>query len=844
MLTVEQRQQLVGPILGSLRSIGYRPGLIQRDYSYVDLFSQGGVVRKVDLAAFGQEPFDYRSACIGVRLAEHQAVAATEVADIRALGAPHVLVVTPTVTQQWTIQERDAVCALSFPTGEIEARIVSKNRDWNPTALLRAKSGFVQPLPAQIDFVDLGLLPALDAEAGSKIDHMVKRVLHSAESESRRRNEAFDAHAIFNVLFRFLAAKLLKDRDYKTTPEIDFSDSLRTLRAVDNHYHRIGKASVPKVSKAVLEAIATETAASFSFRNISVDTLTYVYENTFVSPTSRKALGIHSTPSSVADYILSQIPIEELPREQWRFLDATCGHGIFLIAAMRRIRHLLPAEWGGHRRHQFFTDHLLGVDIERFSIEVARLCLMLADFPEPNGWDLTCGDVFAKGVLEQAASRTTVLVGNPPFEILRNAGPQKPAPAELLDRTLDLLPPGGFIGLVLPKSFRDSIDYGKQRASVLRNYDVLSLTSLPDRVFIHSDAETVLLIARRRHKEQSNHFVTYREVCDDDRNRFLARQQITWEEHVPQSFFAETTGGQLVVPALRAVWERLADNPRMGEIVEIRKGVEYDTTKLDGKYENAVFDERRPNTIPGVHASTGAFTQYVLFKHQYFSTDPALQRREAWNYDWNAPKVIAPAARLSRGPWRYSAIIDRDGLVASRLHYAFWPTMADISVEAIAAILNSPIGAAYAYAYGSQKTVAKRTYQSIPLPDLAVFREAAPQLGELVKSYMFEVRQSLRDEHKCRDLLLSIDAWVLKLYDLPPKLERQLLDLFWGAERRVGFPFSGYIPPEKTSWIPLWMYLSPAYEKSSVESLWQRLPDHLSSGSLALLKQVRKNTDD
>lgn len=841
MLTTVQRQQLIRPVLDGLRIIGYRPGLIQREYSYVDLFSQEGTTRSIDLAAFGQEPFDYRSACIGVRFAAHP-VAPSDVADLRSLGAPHVLVVTPTLSQQWAIQEGTPVCAESFLTKELGARITAKTGAWNPSAVLRAKSGFSRPEPAQVDFVDLGLLPALDAEAGRKIDQMVMRVLHAAETESQRRREPIDAHAIFNILFRFLAAKLLKDRDYKTTPEIDFADPIRTLRAVDNHYQRKARQSDVAVSKPVMETIAYETSASFSFRNISVDTLTYVYENTFVSPASRKALGIHSTPSSVADYVLSQIPIEELPKDHWRFLDATCGHGIFLIAAMRRIRHLLPADWGGHRRHQFFVDHLFGVDIERFSIEVARLCLMLADFPEPNGWNLSCKDVFAKGVLERAASKSMVLIGNPPFEALYAEGKQKPAPAELLDRTLDMIPPGGFVGLVLPKSFRDSVDYGRQRSTVLQKYDVISLTSLPDRVFIHSDAETVLLVARRRLHEQSTHYVTYREVGDSDRTRFLSRQQVSWEDKVPQAFFSEAVGGHLTVPALRAVWERLAGNPRLSEIAEIRKGVEYDTSKLNGQYENAISDERKPKTAPGVHASTGAFTQYVLFRHQHFRTDPVLKRREAWNYDWKAPKVIAPAARLSRGPWRYAAIVDRQGLIASRLHYAFWPTT-DIQVEVIAAILNSPVGAAYAYAHGSQQTIAKRTYESIPVPQLNVLRAEAQKLGTLVEAYISECHQPLRDDVKCQGLLLAIDALILKLYDLPPRLERQLLDLFWGAERRVGFSFKGYIPPEVKSWIPLWMYLSPAYERSSLESLWDRLPSELTPGSIDLLKEAGKDID-
>jgi hypothetical protein len=48
-------------------------------------------------------------------------------------------------------------------------------------------------------------------------------------------------------------------------------------------------------------------------------------------------------------------------------------------------------------------------------------------------------------------------------------------------------------------------------------------------------------------------------------------------------------------------------------------------------------------------------------------------------------------------------------------------------------------------------------------------------------------------KHEVKQALLLIDAEVLKLYDLPSHLERQLLDLFTGVERKgVGCDFHGY----------------------------------------------------
>jgi type I restriction-modification system DNA methylase subunit len=165
------------------------------------------------------------------------------------------------------------------------------------------------------------------------------------------------------------------------------------LEIVSRYYGSSEKPLIKNTPKEILSCMSEEIGGIFSLKNISVDTLAYIYENTFVTEKSREEMGIHSTPSYVAEYVVSQLPIEELSQNEWNFLDPTCGHGIFLIAAMRRMRELLPAGWSGRKRHKFFVDRIHGVELDAFSIEVARMCLMLADFPESNSWALLHGDI-------------------------------------------------------------------------------------------------------------------------------------------------------------------------------------------------------------------------------------------------------------------------------------------------------------------------------------------------------------------------------------------------------------------------------------------------------------------
>lgn len=817
--------------------IGYKRSLIKKDYKYADLFSPGVPVRTVGRAVFGQEPLDYRSACFGIHPGEPHRSTKSIVQELRALGAPQVFIINNGTTDLWTITERDLISQVQYNTSNLPDIITRNKRDWNPQVIIRAKTGFTKPGPQQLDFVDIGLLPALENEAARKIDYLLKEILHHIERELIEHGHSFEPSTVFKIVFSLLAAKLLRDREISNSKTIDFSSPQTALNAVSNHYGPSLTSAASRIPGLILKAISLEIGQSFSLRNISVDTLTYIYENTFVSPESRKKLGIHSTPSYVADYVLSQIPIDDLPKPQWHTTDPMSGHGIFLIAAMRRMRALLPQEWRGRQRHKFFVDHLHGVEIDAFSVEVARMCLMLADFPEPNGWDLSNVDVFAGKILENAMAKTLILVGNPPFENIEGKTPDTPTPSELLRRALPALPSQSLIGLVLPRSFVDGTDYKKEREMILTNFELISLTSLPDRIFLHSDMETAIIVARKQ-KPRSMANVIYREVRDKDRETFRVRNRITWEDKVPQSYFKDTMEGRLHVPLLREIWERLENYPRLGSLVQIKKGVEY---KLNIGMQKVIQATPFPNSKPGIAKITERSYQFLAADTFYMSTEKQYRRFEdsiAWNLPWDKAKVVVPASRMSRGPWRYAAAIDNEGRIVSRLFYAVWPKTDLLNVDLLAALLNSPVAAAFTYAHSFQRTIPKRVYEDIPVPEVS--SDSGQIISSFVRNYLIALQ---KDEARAKDILLRIDAEILKLYNLPPRLERQLLNIFWGHQRPVPFEFKGYIPLEIDSWIPLHIYISDQFREATPQKIMERIPVIRDAAFLDYLKSLGREEE-
>ena len=159
----------------------------------------------------------------------------------------------------------------------------------------------------------------------------------------------------------------------------------------------------------------------------------------------------------------------------------------------------------------------------------------------------------------------------------------------------------------------------------------------------------------------------------------------------------------------------------------------------------------------------------------------------AWDLDWKKPKVVIPKSVMSRGPWRFAAVVDKKGLLIRRRFSAVWPKTEKITVEFLAGVLNSPIAQAFAYAHSDKRDIPKRVYAYIPVPyDPS---DAIQLINELVDKYSRSVSSNGK---KAKELLFEIDAAILRLYALPVRLETQLLDLFSGFQRPVPFDFTGY----------------------------------------------------
>ncbi|MEH3120756.1 MAG: N-6 DNA methylase [Sphingomonas phyllosphaerae] len=383
-------------IEAGLRTIGYQAESLILDYSFADVLSDAGEEQSVALAAFTQAPESYRSAAFGVITGSYDADA---LGRHRALGAPILLSIGRDEVGVWRVgAEGKPRLTERVPLDQIDALFARNASAWNPRAVHRAKSLGQNHAAYQLDFVDLGLMPAIEHQIEVKLDRLLSDVIAKLLTGI---DDPYREEAVFRTAFRLLAAKILIDRRHPDAAFWSDAPVSKVLAGIEAYYHldhlpRPAAEAVPGASVATAWGMLRD---AINFRNISSDSLAYVYENTLVTADTRKRFGTHSTPRQVAEYVMGRIDLGRFAPEDITIYEPFAGAGMFLVAALRHLRDLLPETLTRQERHDFLVERISGAELDSFACEVATLSLILADYPNANGWKITPTDLFEKDVL-------------------------------------------------------------------------------------------------------------------------------------------------------------------------------------------------------------------------------------------------------------------------------------------------------------------------------------------------------------------------------------------------------------------------------------------------------------
>jgi len=818
-------------VRNELNRLGYAGNLLQEDYVFDDASVSGTKDLNVPLAAFAQWPPSYRNACIGVLTANGQS-GPQHVSGYGTLGAPMFFEVLKDRLDRYSVEASGQARFLESISVRNIHRAFEVNREkWAPDTIFRAKAITPITTPTQLDFVDIGLLPALKGMIHGKLDRLLRDILQKAlityeEVTSGKPDETL----LFRLVFRFLAAKIFKDKKHHGNWAVPQANII--IQEIQRFY----ELTAPDMQK-VLDEPNTQQIIwdrfqnAFNFQNISVDDLAFIYENTLIREETRERFGVHSTPSVIAELMVDRLPFESLPEYERFITEPFAGHGVFLVAALRRLRELLPVSLTDEERHQYLKDRLTAIEVDTFAAEVCRLSLMLADYPNPNGWKIIPADVFASDVFNKQLKTSQIVLCNPPFEDFTLQEREHyldkiqsvHKPHEILNKVLEN-PPAMF-GFVLPKSAIMGKRYIDIQDRIARTYEQIETIALPDRIFAFSDQETILVLASKRNKSAKANVLTRTFwVREHDRQSLLqmGRLPVGIDKNINRSI--HTAPVALWNVPLSDIWDYLKRNPNLKGIANVHRGIEWNIS-LNTNRGILISSDSIPGFKRGLDKVTGKIEPYRAHGFVYLNMAERYKRTNAHSLPWDRPKVIVNRAIISRGRWRIVGVPDRDGLVCRENFIAIWPKT-NINVEVISALINSPLVNAALYVRGGKRLNQNYTLEQIPIPFPGAID--TEKIAHLVINYA-NLRSRIKDSdnqqisQECVRTLMEIDGLILKAYDLPPRLERKLLEYFRGYPRPLPFDFPEYYPEDFSPCMPLYKYLEMDLKQASAGELLNRI---------------------
>lgn len=771
--------------------------------------------RQAALAGFAQLPFDTRSACFAAL-----DVATSPEEDARAcrgIGAPLTFLCHRGNLLWWSQTERGPYqIGEPIPPTKLEGFFREHSEDFEPRTIYRAKTLGRFQESYQRSFVDLGLMPILEKEAGRTIE----RLLLDSVAEARdtlqwpKEVDLKQGQWLVKSVFWLLGAKMLHDKEVEGFIRLNFGDVDEVFSRVATHYGESAEGLVTSQPKRLaLERVAKRIAASADLRLATTEALAYVYENTLISDEVRAEFGTHSTPSYLVDYIVGRLEpwIRDIPQDRRSVFEPATGHGAFLIAAIRLLTSLLhPNMAAPAARKKYLRDRVRGYDVDDFAIEIARLSLTLTDIPNPNGWSVKPADLFESDLIEKASKESTILLANPPFEDFKS--PQRAAyarkfreprfvnkTAEMLHRALVGMPDAGVFGVVVPQNLLHSRDASDLRKLLVTEFDFEEICLFPDKVFNFADQESAVLLGRKRRvSEHPKKSFAYRRVREREMESFRRAHSATRSVVVQQARFNASERWDLRVPDLDEVWTSCSHLPRFHQFAEIGNGFIHlgqDHPNLP-KGTTLVSDRRFGDAVKGYVRFDSNIQTHGLPVERWIRIDPAVIFRPRSGTTTDIPQILLNFAPVQRAPWCIKGLLDKNGRAVNSRFLTIRSKENRVVPEVLWALCNSPFTNAYAYTHSTKREILAGSLRKMPVPDLA--QADVQPVMEAVRAYFNAVSQHVsptefRLQHEdsavtLRDMHWRIDAEILRLYALPIERERELLDFFSNWER-VGVPF-------------------------------------------------------
>ena len=540
----------------------------------------------------------------------------------------------------------------------------------------------------------------------------------------------------------------------------------------------------------------------YDFGIVPTQLISSIYEQLLVD--TRRQDAAHYTPRNVVDLVLDEVlPWDAAMATPGKILDPSCGSGIFLAEAFRRLAYMHSARQGGHASYEelrdLLTSTIFGTDVNSAAIGVSAFSLYLAllervdpptiwrsvRLPDLVGKNLLVADFFEDHQL--AGQRYQTIIGNPPWmnrldesakryinRTERRVADKQTANA-FMWRASDLLEPDAYLGFVLPAKWLlhnrqpTAIDARRRLFQELDLQVVIDLSPLRKSTFGSARNPAAIAIARKpgRHRESDSivHVTPRRTPLAHNVDGIVVSQHNI--QLVAKSEGSDPLTWKVLLWGTKADLEIIKSwrqgYASLGSLIKQRgwiAGTGYQAG--GGRHEDSAHMIGMPIIGPGDVESLRVFV----------SKDAARFDLHSVHYRRNRDIYVGPRVLMRKGFDRFPRIAyaDEDAVFTDSLYAVVGSQAHTADLKAITGIMNSSVARYWLFMTSSSWGVEREQlftheYRSMPIPELA------PQARDRLAAIVDEAARTGQLEH---EWLASLDRVVFDLFDLS-SIERELI---------------------------------------------------------------------
>ena len=346
--------------------------------------------------------------------------------------------------------------------------------------------------------------------------------------------------------------------------------------------------------------------------------LGWLYQYFDEDTSAQKQQGKFYTPESIAEYIVTQAldmlqrSTSEISPSSLSILDLACGSGAF---ALRAFEHL-HTYYKHHQTHrsdnvvqQIVERNLFLIDHDPWACHIAAINLYLkAKRLEPScqirRMNIVAADALRIWEHEQDTKlqkfftqKYQLVIGNPPYIVINQLRTSKDRIrlyksyqsaafkintfALFIERGLDLLAPGGILGMIVPNTFLTQVYFKALRKYILAASAIRRILDTK-RMFENAFVENCIVLLQREHNATNRYRnVIECHVKDIETSSFQKRHSVADSVEglvcIPQRHFEKAPFNMFNVhinEPIFALLEKIANgNPKLGEVCESHDGV-------------------------------------------------------------------------------------------------------------------------------------------------------------------------------------------------------------------------------------------------------------------------------